>query len=288
MSAGGPRTRRTKASKTPGNIPSLGPGTLAFLQYTSGSTGKPKGVMLTHGNLMHNSGLIDHLFEQSHRTGGGVFWLPSYHDMGLIGGILQPIFIGWPNVLMSPVAFLQRPLRWLEAISRYRANISGGPNFAYDLCVRKTTPEQRAGLDLSHWKLAFSGAEPIRAETLDRFVEAFGPAGFRRESFYPCYGLAEATLIVSGGYNNVRADVRTFDSHSLETGDAIWPATTPVAALVGSGQDSPDQQIVIVDAGNADSLSRNARSARSGSRGPASRRVIGIVRKRRSRFSAAI
>jgi 8-amino-7-oxononanoate synthase/acyl carrier protein len=228
--------------------PELGPGTLAFLQYTSGSTGKPKGVMLTHGNLMHNSGLIDHLFEQSHRTGGAVFWLPSYHDMGLIGGILQPIFMSRPNVLMSPVAFLQRPVRWLDAISRYRANIAGGPNFAYDLCVRKTTPEQREALDLSSWKLAFSGAEPIRAETLDRFVEAFGPAGFRRESFYPCYGLAEATLIVSGGFNNIAPIVRNYESHSLETG-VVHPASDDSGRrLVSSGQVPPDQQIVIVDA----------------------------------------
>lgn len=228
--------------------PDLGPGTLAFLQYTSGSTGKPKGVILTHGNLMHNSGLIDHLFDQSHRTTSSVFWLPSYHDMGLIGGILQPIFIGCPNVVMSPVAFLQRPVRWLEAISRYRANIAGGPNFAYDLCVRKTTPEQRAGLDLSNWKLAFSGAEPIRAETLDRFVEAFGPVGFRRESFYPCYGLAEATLIVSGGYNNVAPIVRTYDSHSLETGDVQLTTDDSGRRMVSSGQVPPDQQILIVDA----------------------------------------
>jgi len=228
--------------------PVLGLDTLAFLQYTSGSTGRPKGVMLTHSNLMHNSGLIDHLFDQSHRTGGAVFWLPSYHDMGLIGGILQPIFMSRPNVLISPVAFLQRPLRWLEAISRYKANIAGGPNFAYDLCVRKTTPEQRSGLDLSSWQLAFSGAEPIRAETLDRFVEAFEPAGFRRESFYPCYGLAEATLIVSGGYNNVAPIVRSYDSHSLETGVVHPGSDESGRRLVSSGQVSVDQQILIVDA----------------------------------------
>ena len=227
--------------------PDVGPGTLAFLQYTSGSTGKPKGVMLTHGNLVHNSGLIKHLFEQSSRTGSGVFWLPSYHDMGLIGGILQPMFIGCPNILMSPVAFLQRPLRWLSAISRYRATISGGPNFAYDLCVRKITPEQRATLDLSQWSLAFNGAEPVRAETIDRFCEAFEPCGFRREAFYPCYGLAEATLIVSGGYKDAQPVVRSFLAEGLEIGTAL-AADDNGRRLVGSGENPPDQQIVIVDA----------------------------------------
>ena len=227
--------------------PDVGPGTLAFLQYTSGSTGRPKGVMLTHGNLTHNSALIKHLFDQSSRTGSGVFWLPSYHDMGLIGGILQPMFIGCPNILMSPVAFLQRPLRWLSAISRYRATISGGPNFAYDLCVRKTTPEQREALDLSSWSLAFNGAEPVRADTIDRFCEAFGPCGFRREAFYPCYGLAEATLIVSGGYKDAQPVVRSFLAEGLENGTAL-AADDNGRRLVGSGENPPDQQIVIVDA----------------------------------------
>jgi len=154
--------------------------TLAFLQYTSGSTGIPKGVMLNHANLVHNSALIAHAFEHT-RSGSGVFWLPSYHDMGLIGGILQPLYVGRPNILMSPMSFLQRPLRWLSAISRFGASTSGGPNFAYDLCVRKITPEQRERLDLSNWRLAFNGAEPVREETLESFAKTFGPCGFRRE-----------------------------------------------------------------------------------------------------------
>jgi 8-amino-7-oxononanoate synthase/acyl carrier protein len=227
--------------------PDIGPGTLAFLQYTSGSTGRPKGVMLTHGNLIHNSGLIKHLYEQSSRTGSAVFWLPSYHDMGLIGGILQPMFIGRPNVLMSPVAFLQKPLRWLQAISRYRATISGGPNFAYDLCVRKTTPEQRAELDLSQWSLAFNGAEPVRAETIDRFSEAFESCGFRREAFYPCYGLAEATLIVSGGYKDALPVIRAYRPEGLENGQAQVVDESDGRCLVGSGETAPDQQTVIAD-----------------------------------------
>ena len=171
--------------------------TLAFLQYTSGSTGTPKGVMLSHENLLHNSLRIMQAFEIT-RSQSGVFWLPSFHDMGLIGGILVPLYGGKFNVLMSPVAFLQKPLRWLQAIAKYRATISGGPNFAYELCVRKTTPEQRAALDLSSWSLAFNGAEPVRAETIKAFSDAFAVSGFRREAFYPCYGLAESTLMVTG------------------------------------------------------------------------------------------
>ena len=165
-------------------LPDIHGETLAFLQYTSGSTGTPKGVVLNHANLVHNSALIAHAFEHT-RTSLGVFWLPSYHDMGLIGGILQPIYVGRPNVLMSPMTFLQKPFRWLSAISRFRATSAGGPNFAYEHCIEKVTPEQRKQLDLSSWKLAFNGAEPVRAETLRRFAETFAPCGFRAEAFYP-------------------------------------------------------------------------------------------------------
>jgi len=178
--------------------PRAGADSLALLQYTSGSTGTPKGVLLSHANLLHNAELVRIGFGTSPDE-IGMSWLPPYHDMGLIGGILQPIYAGMATVLMSPIAFLQRPMAWLEAISRFGATMSGGPNFAFDLCVRKSTPDQRAALDLSAWALAFCGAEPVRAATLDRFAAAFEPAGFRREAFYPCYGLAEATLIVTGG-----------------------------------------------------------------------------------------
>ena len=172
--------------------------TLAFLQYTSGSTSLPKGVMITHGNLLHNSALIRHCFDSGPES-RGVFWLPLFHDMGLIGGVIQTLYCGGASTLFSPVSFVQRPIRWLQTISDARAMISGAPNFAYELCVEKTTPEQRALLDLSCLRVAFNGAEPIRPETLDRFAEAFAPAGFRPEAFLPCYGLAEATLLVSGG-----------------------------------------------------------------------------------------
>ncbi|MBN2577931.1 MAG: aminotransferase class I/II-fold pyridoxal phosphate-dependent enzyme [Pirellulales bacterium] len=230
------------------SMPEVHGDTLAFLQYTSGSTAAPKGVVLTHANLVHNSALIAHTFEHT-RSGSGVFWLPSYHDMGLIGGILQPLYVGRPNILLSAMTFLQKPYRWLSAISRFRGTTSGGPNFAYDLCVRKITPEQRKTLDLSSWKVAFNGAEPVRAETIDAFCEAFEPCGFRREAFYPCFGLAEATLIVSGGYVEDPPVIRRFAADALSRRRVV--ETTPGApgsrALVGCGQNLPDQKVVIVD-----------------------------------------
>ena len=235
--------------------PDIDGSTLAFLQYTSGSTGTPKGVMLSHENLLHNSLRIMQAFEIT-RSQSGVFWLPSFHDMGLIGGILVPLYGGKFNVLMSPVAFLQKPLRWLQAISKYRATISGGPNFAYELCVRKTTPEQRATLDLSSWSLAFNGAEPVRAETIDAFCEAFAPCGFRREAFYPCYGLAESTLMVTGGMKFEPPVIRSFDASSIETGAAVVrPANAPaVRRLVGSGRELDGQDVLIVDPQSCEAL----------------------------------
>lgn len=228
--------------------PEIRTDTVAFLQYTSGSTGMPKGVVLSHGNLLHNCALICHGFEHT-RSSRGMFWLPNYHDMGLVGGILQPLYVGRPNVLMSPIAFLQRPYRWLQAISRYRATTSGGPNFAYDLCVRKITAEQRSRLDLSSWKVAFNGAEPVRSDTIRQFTETFAPCGFNPEAFYPCYGLAEATLIVTGGFQSQPPVVRDFDADLLEQGQArqVEQAAGDCRRLVGSGQRLPDQQIVIVD-----------------------------------------
>lgn len=234
--------------------PDINGETLAFLQYTSGSTGTPKGVMLTHGNLLHNSALISYGFEHT-RSASGVFWLPSYHDMGLVGGIIQPLYCGGSNVMMSPMSFLQKPIRWLQAISKYRATTSGGPNFAYDLCLRKVTPAERETLDLSSWSVAFNGAEPVRDETLERFAQYFAPCGFRREAFYPCYGLAEATLIVAGGRKQAAAKINAFDGRRLEQGTAA-PATGNAAStrrLVGCGSNLPDQRLVIVD---PDSLTR--------------------------------
>ncbi len=230
------------------HMPDIHADTLAFLQYTSGSTGTPKGVILDHANLLYNSALISYAFELT-RSGTGVFWLPSYHDMGLIGGILQPLYVGRPSVLMSPMAFLQRPYRWLRAITRYRGTTSGGPNFAYELCTRKVTPEQCERLDLSSWEVAFNGAEPVRADTLERFARKFASCGFRRKAFYPCYGLAEATLIVSGGFAKEAPIVRHFDSEALSRDRAVeaQPGEQGARAMVGCGSSLPDQKIVIAD-----------------------------------------
>ncbi|WP_225888940.1 non-ribosomal peptide synthase/polyketide synthase [Myxococcus xanthus] len=221
--------------------------TLAFLQYTSGSTGDPKGVQLSHGNLLHNLGLISHAF-QVRSDSVGVIWLPPYHDMGLIGGILQPLYAGFPVALMSPLAFLRRPRFWLESLSRFGGTISGGPCFAFDLCVRKVPPAEREGLDLRRWELAFCGAEPIRPEVMTRFSEAFAPVGFQREALYPCYGLAEGTLIASGGRKGEGVLTRTWDAQALERNEALAAEDGPGARpLVGCGQSLPEQTLLVVD-----------------------------------------
>ena len=182
---------------------------LAILQYSSGSTGSPRGVMVSHRNLMANEALIQNAFEHSSST-VVLGWLPFQHDMGLIGNVLQPVFSGAECVMMTPLQFLKRPLRWLQEISRYRVTTSGAPNFAYDMCVAAVQHRGATGLDnldLSSWNLAFVGAEPVRATTLDRFAATFGAVGFRREAFYPCYGLAEATLMVTGGQRDASPGV---------------------------------------------------------------------------------
>ncbi|MBA3947173.1 MAG: amino acid adenylation domain-containing protein [Herpetosiphonaceae bacterium] len=237
-----------EADGTEWQMPTIKPETLAFLQYTSGSTAAPKGVMLTHGNLMHNLQQIQRRFEDD-TTSRGLIWLPPYHDMGLIGGILQPLHTGFPVTLMAPISFLQRPLRWLEAVTRYHATTSGGPNFAYELCARKVTPEQLAMLDLSSWRVAFTGAEPIRAATLEQFAAAFAPCGFRMEAFYPCYGLAEATLIVSGGKRTRPPVIEAFDGAALEQNRVVAvEGTEPgTRTFVGCGQIIADQQLLIAD-----------------------------------------
>lgn len=221
---------------------------LALLQYTSGSTTAPKGVMLTHGNLLYNSFLIYQCFGHT-TTSQGVIWLPPYHDMGLIGGILQPLYGGFPVTLMSPLDFLSRPLRWLQAVSRYRATTSGGPNFAYDLCARKIRPEERSQLDLSTWKVAFNGAEPVRAETIRKFAATFADCGFKLEAFLPCYGLAEATLIVSGGNMTDPPVIKTFDKRYLKhhVASEIPGKDRSARALVGCGQSLFKQKNIIVD-----------------------------------------
>jgi acyl-CoA synthetase (AMP-forming)/AMP-acid ligase II len=194
--------------------PAVTSDTLALLQYTSGSTAEPKGVEISHGNLLHNSAYISRLFAFN-TNGVTVCWPPAFHDMGLTNGVIQPAYHGRPCYLMPAVAFLMHPIRWLRAISRYKATISGGPNFAYELCTRRITQEQRETLDLGSWEVAYNGAEPVRADTLQRFAATFAACGFRHRALHPCYGLAEATLLVSGG--SLRQDMfRTIQAAEFE------------------------------------------------------------------------
>jgi acyl-CoA synthetase (AMP-forming)/AMP-acid ligase II/acyl carrier protein len=224
-------------------------GAPALLQYTSGSTGKPRGVINTHANLMANLEAMRRAFGNDPQKSRVVSWLPTYHDMGLIGGILECLYVGMPALLLSPVTFLKRPLSWLEAIRDYRATTSGGPNFAFDLCVRRTTPEQRAALDLSTWEVAFCGAEPIRHESLEAFAEAFGPSGFRRDAFFPCYGLAESTLMVTGVPKLSGSRVVWFDAEGLMRDEAV-PGNgrdVPCTGLVSCGTPVEGATVTIVD-----------------------------------------
>jgi acyl-CoA synthetase (AMP-forming)/AMP-acid ligase II len=228
--------------------PRLSTEDIAFLQYTSGSTAEPKGVKIAYQNLLHNLEAIHNCFRHSPQS-KGVIWLPPYHDMGLIGGVLQPLFGDFPVTLMSPLMFLQNPLRWLKAIARDGATTSGGPNFAYDLCVRKFKPEQVRGLDLSTWQVAFNGAEPINHETLTRFAETFAPYGFNYDAFYPCYGMAEATLIISGGSKNSAIVTKTVQGKALEQNRIVLADIneTHPHTLVSCGQSLIDQQLAIAN-----------------------------------------
>src|SRR5262245_57802210 len=227
---------------------SAGRDALAFLQYTSGSTGTPKGVMVSHDNLIQNSEYLRNCFELSPES-VSVCWLPSFHDMGLVDGILQPLYTGFLSVIMPPVSFLQTPARWLEGITRYRATHCGGPNFAYDLCVRKVTPEKRARLDLSSWVTAYNGAEPVSRNTLERFSESFKPHGFHAHYFYPCYGMAEATLTISGGAVADSTALLRVDGEALEKHRVVEVHTDSkrMKDLVGCGRGWLDTELVIAD-----------------------------------------
>ena len=225
--------------------PDLQPDDIAFLQYTSGSTALPKGVQVSHGNLVANEVLI--------RRGFGidlnpddviVSWLPLYHDMGLIGGLLQPIFSGVPCVLMSPAYFLGRPLRWLEAISEYGGTISGGPDFAYRLCTERVSESALERLDLSQWRVAYSGSEPIRLDTLERFAEKFAACGFTPDNFFASYGLAEATLFVAGGSRGRGIPAMRMDEHALAANRA---EPGQGAAIMSCGTSQPEHAVLIVD-----------------------------------------
>jgi 8-amino-7-oxononanoate synthase len=228
--------------------PAVTPDMLAMLQYTSGSTSQPKGVMISHANIMDNARTIHNAFG-IHPQDRAVFWLPTYHDMGLVGGVITNVFAGVTNVLMSPANFLQKPITWLAAISKSRATISGGPNFAYDLCVRNITDDQKATLDLSSWALAFIGAEPIHPATLERFAAAFAPCGFKSSAFYPCYGLAEATLMVSGPRRGSGATIQAFHDKAL-TENHVEPmpgGNGQTRRLVACGAPVDTMRVAIVD-----------------------------------------
>ena len=237
-------------------VPDLSPNDIVFLQYTSGSTNTPKGVMVSHGNLVHNLESIREGFRLEFQencdepTGKGVFWLPAYHDMGLIGGILTSLYVGGESILMSPTDFLRRPVRWLQAISQHRANVSGAPNFAFELCVDKIADEQCVDLDLSSWSVGFCGAEPIRAETLERFVNKFAPCGFQPESLYPCYGLAESTLLAAGGDGPAKPVLKRCLRDALAQNvveDANGHNHTEAQRLVSCGRPRLRHQIKIVN-----------------------------------------
>lgn len=195
--------------------PDINGDSLAYLQYTSGSTSTPKGVMLTHKNLIHHCSYIKEAWGYTSES-IATTWVPHFHDYGLVDGLIQPLYSGIPCYLMSPIAFYMRPIRWLRTISRYGVTHSQGPNFAYEHCIKRTTVEERANLDLSSWRTASNGAEPVRQETLENFIATFEPYGFRRDALYPSYGLAEATLLVATKQHGQEANVYKVEAEALE------------------------------------------------------------------------
>jgi acyl-CoA synthetase (AMP-forming)/AMP-acid ligase II len=220
---------------------------IAFLQYTSGSTSAPKGVIVSHGNLIENSEMIRIAFGNT-RKSTHVCWVPLYHDMGLILNVLQSLYIGALCVLMAPVSFMQRPLSWLRAIHDYRAEVAGGPNFAFDLCVRRHRPEEIQGIDLSCWKVAFNGAETVRANTIDRFASTFAPYGFDAKSIQPSYGMAEATLLISTGQRGADPVTRRVSRDALQRNQIVDPAQAQDAQIVvGCGRQVWGERLAIVD-----------------------------------------
>ncbi|HVB15309.1 MAG TPA: fatty acyl-AMP ligase, partial [Stellaceae bacterium] len=222
-------------------------GDLALLQYTSGSTSTPKGVMVSHANLLANLAMLKAAFGNT-RQSGYVSWVPLYHDMGLIANVLQSLYVGSRCVLMAPVAFIQRPLLWLRAISDYRAEVAGGPNFAFDLCVERYRADQMDGVDLSGWRVAFNGAEPVRAETLRRFAETFAPYGFAPRAHFPAYGMAEATVLISAGRRGAGPAFRTVSRDGLRHHHAVAPlAQGDAQSLVGCGRALAGERVAIVD-----------------------------------------
>jgi acyl-CoA synthetase (AMP-forming)/AMP-acid ligase II len=228
-------------------LPEVAAEDIALLQYTSGSTSAPKGVVVTHANLLANSAMIRAGFGNTARS-TYVSWLPHYHDMGLIIHLLQSLYLGSLGVLMSPVAFLQRPLNWLRAISDYRAEVSGGPNFGYELCVSRYRPEATAGIDLSSWRVAVNGAEPVRDGTMRRFAETFASHGFAAGTMHPAYGMAEATVLIAAGKRDAPPVTRRLSRAALQESRVAAPASDEDAQIgVGCGNALVDERIAIVD-----------------------------------------
>ena len=239
----------TKEAEAPAGSIFAKPGLqdLAFLQYTSGSTSDPKGVMVSHGNLLANSEMIRLVYGNTRAT-TYVSWVPLYHDMGLILNVLQTLYVGSLCLLMAPVSFMQRPLTWLRAISDYRAEFATAPNFAFDLCVDRFRPDQMAGIDLSGWKIALNGAEPVRADTMERFIETFAPYGFDPKACSPAYGLAEATLLASGGGRGRGLVTRRVSREGAATLRAAAPSSEADAQLLaGCGKALVGERLAIVD-----------------------------------------
>jgi acyl-CoA synthetase (AMP-forming)/AMP-acid ligase II len=227
--------------------PVPGPDDIAFLQYTSGSTSDPKGVMVTHGNLIENLEMIRLTLGNTRRS-TYVSWVPLYHDMGLILNVLQSLYVGSLCVLLAPVTFVQRPLTWLRAIHDYRAEVAGAPNFAFDLCVQRFRADQVKSLDLSCWKLAFNAAEPVRADTIERFAAVFAAYGFDPQAMYPLYGMAEATLLISSGQRGGGPVIRTISLDAFRRNEIATPAgMDDEHRVVGCGRNIIGQRIAIVD-----------------------------------------
>lgn len=241
-------SRRAEASHAASDAgPDPDAGSIAYLQYTSGSTRAPKGVMVAHGNLLANIDDIHRGFRHDEES-ASVSWLPHFHDMGLVYGLLAPLALGFPCYFMPPASFLQRPLRWLQAISRVGATHSGGPNFAFDLCTQRITPEQKETLDLSRWAVAFNGAEPVRKETLENFADAFAVCGFSRKALCPAYGLAEATLKVTTARRGQGPTYFLASTNALGSGKVAEPAgADDTRALVGCGGPEQDTELLIVN-----------------------------------------
>src|ERR1700753_799461 len=231
--------------------PDIDPDHTAMLQYTSGSTGSPQGVVVPHRTLLSNVEAIRTAWGGGNDRARGVFWLPLHHDMGLIGGILTSIYVGATSYFMPPESFIERPMRWREAIAKHGGTTTAAPNFAYQLAIEHSSPEERAALDLSTMATAMCGAEPIRAATLQRFIDAFAPAGFRPQGFAPVYGMAESTLLVSGkGIAERTAPVvRHLDGDALRDHRIVpvAPEHPDSASFVACGQAQPNHEAVIVD-----------------------------------------